>query len=137
MEASNHQIKVRIHKGETEARSYKGASNESESIEKPSAGELLAMSLATCLNSTLKVVLLAHQQDINYEIEVIHASHRETNKHDGYYFSYEVHVMLYDISDTLGQKYVALTKKLCPVSKALRDHPHYQTIIHYKKSSKS
>lgn len=135
MQDLNDGVIARIEKGETHVKSSKGlvlAVSKSADEQPTSAGEMLAMSLATCLNATLKVVLAAHQKDIYYVIEVKQTSHREDNRHDGYYFDYEVHITLHDISEALGEKYVALTKKLCPISKILSSYDHYHTIIHYK-----
>ena len=89
------------------------------------AGELFAMSLAACLSSTLSKVLAAHQQTHDFSIDVKHQSHIESNKHDGYYFSYHVVFKIPHILPSLGEKYIALTKKLCPISKMLTSYSHY------------
>jgi uncharacterized OsmC-like protein len=136
MNNSKHPIIAKINKNDTKVISSSGLeiplSSASKNQEGASAGELLAMSLAACLSSTLKIVLAAHQKDIDYEIEVHHSSEREDNKHEGFYFTLDAHITLYNLSESLSEKYVGLTKKLCPVSKALKDHAYYQTFIHNK-----
>ena len=89
-----------------------------------SAGELVAMSLATCLNATLNVLIKAKRLIVNQHVEVRYRSYKEDVPSDGFYFELLATIHLPDLNEEDAQALVTRTKQLCPVSKMLDAYPH-------------
>lgn len=89
-----------------------------------SAGELVAMSLATCLNATLIVLVKAKRLDVKHHVEVRYRSFKEDVPTNGFYFELLATIHLPGLNEDDAKALVTRTKQLCPVSKMLDAYPH-------------
>ncbi|MFU8793230.1 MAG: OsmC family protein [Acholeplasmataceae bacterium] len=89
-----------------------------------SAGELVAMSLATCLHATLHVLMKAKRLTLESRIDVRYRSYKEDTPSLGFYFELLATIHLPGLNDDDAQALVSRTKELCPVSKMLTQYPH-------------